>query len=44
VHEQTVARRIKTAEERIGNPLNNRRAELELALRIEQLLRRPEHT
>jgi hypothetical protein len=44
VHEQTVARRLKTAEARIGHTLNSRRAELELALRIERLLRRPEHT
>jgi hypothetical protein len=41
VHEQTVARRLKAVEERIGCPLNHRRAELELALRLEELLNSP---
>jgi hypothetical protein len=44
VHEQTVARRLKAAEARLGRPLNSRRAELELALRIDGLLHAPEHT
>jgi DNA-binding PucR family transcriptional regulator len=41
VHEQTVARRLKAVEEKIGCPLNHRRAELELALRLEELLANP---
>jgi DNA-binding PucR family transcriptional regulator len=38
VHEQTVARRIRTIEERLGRRVNDKRPELELALRLEELL------
>jgi hypothetical protein len=38
VHEQTVARRLQTVEGLLGCPVNARRAELELALRLESLL------
>jgi hypothetical protein len=38
VHEQTVARRLQTVERALGTPVNPRRAELELALRLEDLL------
>jgi len=38
IHEQTVAHRLRAIEERIGCPVNARRAELETALRIERLL------
>lgn len=38
VHEQTVARRLRTVESRIGAAINSRRVELELALRLERLL------
>ena len=41
VHEQTVAQRLRAAEEQIGAPVNARRAELEVALRVEALLGRP---
>lgn len=40
VHERTVAYRLRKIEERLGCPVNERRAELELALRLEPLLRR----
>lgn len=38
VHEQTVAQRLRTVEERIGRPVAARRAELETALRLRALL------
>jgi hypothetical protein len=38
VHEQTVARRLRAIEQEIGFPVNERRAELELALRLNELL------
>lgn len=38
VHEHTVPRRLQKIEELIGCPINDRRAELELALRLEALL------
>jgi hypothetical protein len=38
VHVQTVSRRLGTVEELLGCPVNSRRAELELALRLEDLL------
>jgi DNA-binding PucR family transcriptional regulator len=41
VHEQTVARRLKAVEAKIGCPLQRRHAELELALRLEELLAEP---
>lgn len=37
VHEHTVAYRLRTIEERIGRPVNARRAELETALRVHEL-------
>lgn len=42
IHEQTVAQRLRAVEERIGRPVSTQRAELETALRIEELLR-PSH-
>ncbi|HEY4779202.1 MAG TPA: helix-turn-helix domain-containing protein [Solirubrobacterales bacterium] len=39
VHEQTVANRLRTAEERLGHPIGARRVELELALRLRASLR-----
>lgn len=38
IHEHTVTRRIQKVEERLGCPVNARRGELELALRLEPLL------
>jgi hypothetical protein len=38
VHEQTVSRRLQAIEEALGGPVNTRRAELELALRLKPLL------
>ena len=38
VHEQTVAQRLRTVEERTGRPVAARRAELETALRLRDLL------
>ena len=38
VHEQTVAQRLRTVEERTGHPVAERRAELETALRLRELL------
>ena len=38
VHEQTVAQRLRTVEERTGHPVAARRAELETALRLRDLL------
>ncbi|HYI35990.1 MAG TPA: helix-turn-helix domain-containing protein [Thermoleophilaceae bacterium] len=38
VHEQTVAQRLRTVEERTGRPVAARRAELETALRLRELL------
>jgi hypothetical protein len=38
VHEQTVANRLRTAEERLGHPIGARRVELELALRLRSTL------
>jgi hypothetical protein len=40
VHEQTVANRLRGAEERLGHPIGGRRVELELALRLRAALRR----
>jgi hypothetical protein len=37
-HENTVANRLRTVEERTGRPLTSRRAELEVALRLRALL------
>ncbi|HEX2129434.1 MAG TPA: helix-turn-helix domain-containing protein [Solirubrobacterales bacterium] len=34
VHEHTVTYRLRTVEERLGRPVNSRRAELEIALRL----------
>jgi DNA-binding PucR family transcriptional regulator len=41
VHQQTVGQRLRTVEERIGGPVNARRAELEVALRLRDCLDRP---
>jgi hypothetical protein len=38
VHQQTVANRLRTAEERLGAPIGSRRLELELALRLRSAL------
>jgi PucR-like helix-turn-helix protein/diguanylate cyclase with GGDEF domain len=38
VHQQTVGNRLRTIEERIGGPVSERRAELELALRLRDFL------
>lgn len=38
VHEQTIAQRLRTVEERTGRPVASRRAELETALRLRELL------
>ena len=38
VHERTVANRLRSVEERLGRPVNARRAELETALRLLPLL------
>lgn len=38
VHEQTVAQRLRAVEERTGRPVASRRAELETALRLRDLL------
>jgi hypothetical protein len=40
VHEQTVANRLRTAEERLGHPIGARRVELEVALRLRASLGR----
>jgi hypothetical protein len=40
VHQQTVANRLRTAEERLGHPIGSRRIELELALRLRDSLER----
>lgn len=40
IHEQTVANRLRTAEERLGHPIGARRVELELALRLRSSLAR----
>lgn len=40
VHEQTVANRLRTAEERLGHPIGARRVELEVALRLRASLAR----
>jgi hypothetical protein len=40
IHEQTVANRLRTAEERLGHPIGARRVELELALRLRASLMR----
>lgn len=37
VHERTIAYRLNLIEERLGTPINSRRAELEVALRLQQL-------
>lgn len=41
VHQQTVGHRLRTIEELIGGPVNERRAELELALRLRDFLGAP---
>jgi DNA-binding PucR family transcriptional regulator len=38
VHERTISNRLRTAEERLGHSVPSRRAELETALRLHQLL------
>lgn len=38
IHEQTVTRRLRTVERKLGCQLNARRAELDLALRLDELL------
>ena len=38
VHERTVANRLRALEERLGRPVNSRRAELETALRLMDVL------
>jgi len=38
VHQQTVANRLRAAEERLGRPVGSRRLELELALRLRSTL------
>jgi DNA-binding PucR family transcriptional regulator len=38
VHQQTVGQRLRTVEERLGGPVNARRAELEVALRLRDCL------
>ena len=38
VHERTISNRLRTAEERLGHSVPSRRAELETALRLQQLL------
>jgi hypothetical protein len=38
IHEQTVAQRVRAAEERTGRPVATRRAELETALRLREYL------
>lgn len=38
VHQQTVANRLRVAEERVGHPVGARRVELETALRLRSLL------
>jgi DNA-binding PucR family transcriptional regulator len=40
-HRETVTRRLKTIEERLGCSVSERHAELEIALRLEQLLTSP---
>lgn len=42
VHEQTVAKRLRTIEERLNHGVTDRRAELELALRLRRCLRASE--
>jgi hypothetical protein len=42
VHQQTVANRLRAAEERLGHPIGARRIELELALRLRRSLANPE--
>jgi hypothetical protein len=44
VHEHTVARRIRGIEERLGCSVNDARPELELALRLRELLAPPDST
>jgi hypothetical protein len=41
VHEQTVGQRLRAVEQQIGTPVNVRRAELDIALRVEDLLDSP---
>jgi DNA-binding PucR family transcriptional regulator len=38
VHQQTVGHRLRTIEERLGAPVHERRAELEVALRLREYL------
>jgi DNA-binding PucR family transcriptional regulator len=38
VHDQTVSYRLRTIEERLGRPVTARRAELDVALRLMELL------
>ena len=42
VHQQTVANRLRAAEERLGHPIGSRRVELEVALRLRAALARAE--
>jgi hypothetical protein len=41
VHERTVSSRLRAAEDLLGHPINARRAELETALRLEEITARP---
>ena len=41
VHERTVANRLRAAEEHLGRPVNSRRAEVETALRLLDVLETP---
>lgn len=41
VHEQTIAQRLRTVEERVGRSVSERRAELEVALRLRRSLGPP---
>lgn len=41
VHEQTISYRLRTIEESLGRPIRARRAELEVALRLRDLLDQP---
>ena len=42
VHQQTVANRLRTVEERLGHPVGARRIELEVALRLRAAMARTE--
>jgi DNA-binding PucR family transcriptional regulator len=42
VHQQTVANRLRAAEDRLGHSIGSRRVEIELALRLRATLNRPD--